>query len=283
MALKDPVADTLVKELLLLRREAGVPGIGRLADKDMLIDALGMGDLERAWIRLERLREQHGDDPQTDVGAFFYLAGWGARRSTLEQRIEQYAQEFNWVERTARRRGDRGAQALARLIRHEAETTRPWGLITVFQSGTTATFVTRLVMAYESWRPATVYLNDADVSDPQFVIHRNPDVEGSYYHQLILDNVALDLTVTQHQPMARLSVHWPMPVWPTWQVLTYIADPLILVKTTTYRSRSVEVALNWGRVESATEGRHVMARDGRRWTREGCNNPSTTTKRDTPA
>jgi hypothetical protein len=222
---------------------AGHPSIDRLSGQNDLVEALGYGDVERAWARFHRLRDEHGRDPQTDIGAYFYLAGWEIGRDTLDQRIMQYANEFPCNKRTALRRGDRGAVKLATLIRDQAETNRPWGLITVFQSGAKADFIVRLMMAYESWRPAEIRVNGNDVSDPTFTLHKNPDVTGGYYHQLIAESVALDTSVSQGGTMASIVVHWPMPVWPTWQTVANIGDQRLLVRTRTYRDRGVELRL----------------------------------------
>ncbi len=43
--------------------------------------------------------------------------------------------------------------------------------------------------------------------------------------------------------MVSLVVHWPMPVWPTWQTAAYVADPRIISRTRTYRDRGIELRL----------------------------------------
>lgn len=250
-ALKDPVRDALLAELRALRKMPGLPAIDRLAGKVELIEALGYGDFERAWHRLLRLREEHGGDPETDIGAYFYLSGWDMGRDTLNQRIALYAAEFSCDERTGLRRGDRGAAKLAAIIRDRAETNRPWGLITVFQSGDKADFIVRLMMAYESWRPAEIRVNGRDIAEPTFTLHKNPDVMGGYYYQLIAEAVPLDTSVGRGGTVASLVVHWPMPVWPTWQTAAYVADPRIIARTRTYRDRGVNVGLEWTQSEAS--------------------------------
>jgi hypothetical protein len=222
---------------------AGHPSIDRLSGQNDLVEALGYGDVERAWARFHRLRDEHGSDPQTDIGAYFYLAGWEIGRDTLDQRIMQYANEFPCNKRTALRRGDRGAVKLATLIRDQAETNRPWGLITLFQSGDKVDFIVRLMMAYESWRPAEIRINGEDVSNPTFTLHKNPDAPGGYYHQLIANGVPLDPTVAKGSTIASLVVHWPMPVWPMWQTVAHVADPKIVVRTVMYRDRGCGLRL----------------------------------------
>ena len=261
--LKDPVRDALFAELRALRKMPGPPAVDRLAGKDELIEALGMGDVDRAWHRLNRLRNEHGTDPKTDIGAYFYLSGWDVGGESLDHRIRKYAKVFHCNERTGLRRGDRGAVNLAVIIRDEAERNRPWGLITVFQSGAKADFIVRLMMAYESWRPAEIRLNGQDISEPTFTLHKNPDVTGGYYHQLIAEAVPLDTSVGKNGTMASLVVHWPMPVWPTWQTAAYVVDPRIITRTRTYRDRGVELRLEWSRHE-AVEGR-ALAAAGKVW------------------
>lgn len=217
-----------------------------------------MGDVHRAWERLERLQNGYGNDQETDIGAYFYLAGWGVGRESLNQRIEQYAKSFHCNERTVVRRADRGAVKLAVLIRDEAESSRPWGLLTLFQSGAKADVIVRLMLGFESWRPATVRVNGKDVSDPKFTIHRNEAVEGSFYHQIILQKVPLDLDALKHGTMASASVHWPMPVWPTWQTVAYVADPRIVTRTRTFRNRGVELKLEWTRETTSQESSPLM-------------------------
>lgn len=240
---KDPVRDNLRLELRAIRKMAGMPAASRLTGQHELIDALGHGDVQRAWARLERIRDDYGADPETDIGAYFYSAGWGVGRETLDQRRKEYAKQFHCTDRTALRRSDRGIDELATIIRDEAEAKRPWGLITVFQSGDKADFIVRLMMAYESWRPAEIRLNGTDISEPVFTLHKNADVTGGYYYQLIAEAVPLDMSVPEGGTMASLIVHWPMPVWPTWQTVSHGSNPSVSVRTRTYRDRGIALAL----------------------------------------
>lgn len=223
----------------------GWPAIERLSGQNELIEALGMGDVDRAWHRLQRLREEHGKNPESDIGAYFYLAGWDIGRETLDQRLTQYAEEYLCEKRTALRRGDRGALKLATIIRDRSETNRPWGMISVFQGGASVDFIVRLMMAYESWRPAEIRMNDENVSEPTFTLHKNPDVMGGYFYQFVAQDLPLDTTEAGRSTMASIVVHWPMPVWPTWQTMTHVADPRIWIRTRTFRDRGFEVWLEW--------------------------------------
>lgn len=262
-SLKDPVRDTLLGELRALRKMPGVPTIDRLTGKAELIEALGMGDVDRAWHRLLRLRDEHGADPKTDVGAYCYLSGWDGGGDSLNQRISEYAKAFHCDPRTGLRRADRGAVKLAAIIRDRGESHRPWGLITAFQSGAKADFIVRLMMAYESWRPAEIRLNGQDITELAFTLHKNQDVTGGYYHQLVAEAVSLDTSVAKGGTMASLVVHWPMPVWPTWQTVVYVADPRIVTRTRTYRDRGIELRLEWALQEAANGPTLAVA--GKTW------------------
>ncbi|MCV7286722.1 hypothetical protein H7J87_15445 [Mycolicibacterium wolinskyi] len=250
-------------ELRAIRKMPGKPAIERLSGMNELVEALGMGDVARAWARLERLHQEYGSDPETDIGAYFYLAGWDVGRDSLEQRIGEYANKFACDKRTARRRGDRGARKLATIIRDRSESKRPWGLIALYQSGATVDFIVRLMMAYESWRPADIRLNGTDIADPTFTMHKNPDVTGGYYHQLIAEAVPLDMSVAKGGTMASMVVHWPMPVWPTWQTAAHLADPRFAVWTRTYRDRGVELRLAMSHRVSVRENAIVDLSPGR--------------------
>lgn len=264
-SLTDPVRDRLREELRAVRRMSGLPDVGRLAGKDHLIEALGEGDVARAWARLLRIHDEHGSDPATDIGAYFYLAGWDVGRETVDQRAKQYADTFHVTERTAIRRGDRGIANLAVLIRDTDETARPWGLITLFQSGNTVDVIVRLMLAFESWRPATIRINGNDRSDPDFTIHRDQAVTGGFYHQLVLEKLPLNVGAAQFEPMVSVVVHWPMPVWPTWQTRLYVADGRIAGYARTFRDRGFEVRLEWTREKAVRALRAKgLAKDRRR-------------------
>ncbi|MCA4996806.1 hypothetical protein HWD35_18990 [Tsukamurella tyrosinosolvens] len=261
---KDIVRDRLREELRAIRRSPGLPSIDRIAGQDTLVDVLGDGDLVRAWVQLGRLYDDHGKDPETDIGAYFYLAGWEVGLNTVERRATRYAEQFAVDERTAIRRADRGLRTLADLVRDLDETARPWGLITLFQSGPTVDVIVRLMLAYESWRPAVIQVNGDDISDPDFTLHRDQQVVGGYYHQIVLKKLPLNLDVVRFEPMLSVRVHWPMPIWPTWQARWYIADRRLAAHARTFRDRTFEMQLEWTQDE-AVQAAPPLARDERVW------------------
>ena len=74
--LHDPLRQRLVAELRVLRRGQGAWAV-RVAPLVWLVDAAGLGLVERAVARLEQLRQELGTDPLSDVGAFFWLGDVG--------------------------------------------------------------------------------------------------------------------------------------------------------------------------------------------------------------
>ena len=124
--------------------------------------------------------------------------------------------------------------------------------------------ITRLMLGQESWRHPTIQLNGEDVTGPNFVVHRNPDVEGGLFHQHFAEGVPLNLNATKFERMLSLYVHWPMPVWPTWQIAAYVADPRIIVRSRSFHSRSFEVWLEWSRSVLVADCLPLM-RDQRIW------------------
>ena len=207
--LHDPLRQRLVAELRVLRRGQGAWAV-RVAPLVWLVDAAGLGMVERAVARLEQLRQELGTDPLSDVGAFFWLGDVGITEPevSLEQRLARYAEVFHCNERTALRRSDRGIAMLAAALRDEAER-RPFALIWLFQSAGSATVVLDCVMEAQS------------VREP---VQTAP---GPYL------------------PCLAVRVLWDMPVWPVWQLTGWVVDPHYLVRLQTFRQRAAEVSLVW--------------------------------------
>lgn len=262
----DPTVDALVVELRRIRTGRGEPGPERLAGCDELIDCLGLGSLEHAWETLQRLYDQHGQDPETNIGAYFYTAGWRVGRDSMEQRLQQYTRQFHVsATRTPLRRSNAGAADLAQLIRDYSEHSRPWGFIFVFQSGPTADAICRFYIARESWRPPTIQV-DGEPIPVDATHHRDPDRDGALYSQVIVPRFRLKLDVGPHEDLATVDVQWPMPVWPSWQLLTYLPDPRILGRMRTYRNRAVQIGLQWSHVPPPEDVDGLaLARDGAVW------------------
>lgn len=250
--MKDPIYDELVQELRRVRTKPGLPGPERLDGAFTLIDELGQGDLMRAWELLEALRQEHGNDADSDIAAYFALAGWDVGLSTLEQRRDAYARTHYCDSRTALRRADRGMGQLARLIRHGSASSRPWVIFALWQSGNHAEVIVRFHMTIESWRPPTIRIND-EIQPHDFVLHRMKDRPGWYHSLAVAERVPLDLTAGQSQDMLSAFVHWPMPIWPAWFHVTYAADPRILTTSHVYADRGLSLTLRWSHMVTAAE------------------------------
>jgi hypothetical protein len=190
---------------------------------------------------------QHGTDPLTNVGAFFYLAGWGVGLSSVDQRRTAYvASHYAADVSTPWRRSERGIHELVTLIRDRDEHTRPWAFVSVFQSGGKFQPVLDFNMRNESWRPPTVLI-DGEPVDVEFCVHPHPTIPDFYTRRFVLPEAPLTLDVGFAERMAVLRVGWNMPVWPVWSVFSWTADPRIAVHLRTFRERAVEVSLQWWR------------------------------------
>lgn len=240
----DPIRDAIMKELMLFRKQPGHPGPHRLDGLFHLIEALGEGIPERAFDELTRLYEDLGRDPETTVGAFFYLCGWNVGLGTIEERRARYIAEHYSGEKTAPwRRATKGLHELATLIRDRDETDRPSVVVSIFQSGAAFQPILDFAMAHESWQPPIVIVNGEKV-DLAFHVHKDPKRDDRYTRRFVLPEAPLDTTVRIGEQMGRIFVHWPMPVWPTWRLLAWVPEPRILAQMRTVRNRAVEVSLS---------------------------------------
>lgn len=258
--LHDPLRQRLVAELRVLRRGQGAWAV-RVAPLVWLVDAAGLGLVERAVARLEQLRQELGTDPLSDVGAFFWLGDVGITEPevSLEQRLARYAEVFHCNERTALRRSDRGIAMLAAALRDEAER-RPFALIWLFQSAGSATVVLDCVMEAQSVREPVVSVNGEAAQLPPFVGHREPGVDGQpqYRARAVLDGLPVQTAPGPYLPCLAVRVLWDMPVWPVWQLTGWVVDPHYLVRLQTFRQRAAEVSLVWR--EDASSVRDVVPR-----------------------
>lgn len=259
----DPIADQLKKDLRRLRRGEGEPSIERMTDLHTLTDALGEGIPSRAFDTLGRYRQQHGTDPETDIGAFFYMSGWGVGLSSVNRRRDRYAEEFVCDISTAWRRSERGIAALVMMIRDHHENSRPWAFISIFQSGAAFQPFLDFNMGYEAWRPPVITL-DGKTQEVDFHFHQNPEDRTRYTRRIILPESPLKLDVGFAETMATLRVVWEMPVWPVWQLGSWTADPRIFTRLRTFRQRAVEVTLEWWRKESPSTSAALQC-DGDIW------------------
>lgn len=262
--LRDPIRDELVAELRQFRRGDGEPAITRMSGLLYLVEALGDGIPERAFDELEVLYQQHGTNPLTNVGAFFYLAGRGIGLGTVDQRRTAYvASHFAADVSTPWRRSERGIKELAALIRDRDEHARPWAFVSIFQSGARYQPVLDFNMRNESWQPPTVLLDNKPV-EVDFHVHPHPTMQGFLTRRFVLPESMLNLEVGFAERMAALRVGWNMPIWPVWSVLSWTADPRIAVHLRTFRERAVEVSLQWWR-ETPPRAVEGLVSDGAIW------------------
>ncbi len=262
--LTDPTRAELVTELRRFRRGDGEPAATRMTGLFYLVEALGDGIPERAFDELAVLYRDHGLDPLTNVGAYFYLAGWGVGLGSVDQRrtayvTSHYASDVS----TPWRRSERGINELVTLIRDRDEHSRPWAFVSIFQSGDKFQPVLDFNMREESWRPPTVQI-DNELVDVNFHVHPHPTMPGFYTRRFVLPESTLQLDVRFAERMAVLRVGWNMPVWPVWSVFSWTADPRIAVHMRTFRERAVEVSLQWWR-KTPPGGVEGLVSDGAIW------------------
>lgn len=148
------------------------------------------------------------------------------------------------ISRPPYRRSQRGINQLATIIRDQSEQSRPWAFVSIFQSKDTFQPVLDFNLGRESWQPPEVFIDGEEVP-VDFHLHENKDSPGRYTRRMVLPESRLDLDVGFADTMAVVRVHWPMPVWPVWSVLSWTADPRIMTHLRTFRQRAVEVRLQW--------------------------------------
>ncbi|WP_431230450.1 hypothetical protein [Paenarthrobacter nicotinovorans] len=205
--------------------------------------------------------EVHGRDPQTSIGAFFYLSGWGIGLDTVDQRRGKYRDKYFVDISTPWRRSEKGIRDLATIIRDHNENSRPWAVVSFFQSGNTFQPFMDFNMGFESLQRPVVFLNDVRV-DVDLRFHEDPKTKLRYTSRVILPEAQLNLSVGFGEPMAKLRVLWSMPVWPVWSVMSWTADPRIMTVLRTFRERAVEVSLQWWRHLHASEVEALVTDSG---------------------
>lgn len=244
--MKDPTRDGLIRELRIFRRGEGHPSAVRMTGLFYMTEALGEGIPERAFDELAALYEKHGQDPESAIGAYFYLAGWGVGLDSVDKRRFRYRDEFLRDISTPLRRSERGIQELATLIRDRGEHSRPWAFVSIFQSGDAFQPFLDFNLGYESWQQPSVFVNGDEIAI-EFHVHQDSDAKHRYTRRIVLPELPLNLDVGFAEPMAVVRVVWPMPVWPVWSVASWTADPRIMTRLRTFRQRAVEVSLQWWR------------------------------------
>lgn len=209
-----------------------------------LVQILGQGAPLRAFEELTRLYELMGGDPVTPVGAYFFLSGWGVGKETIRQRQFELQYRHGLSYSTSRRRADEGASELVTIIRDRDETYRPWAFISIFQERNHWHPFLDFNLGTESWLPPEVSINGAAV-DVEFTFRHDHESGTRWFNRTILPEQDLNLGVEFAGVMGTLRVEWPMPVWPLWQLVAWVADPRILTQIRTFRQRAVDVSLKW--------------------------------------
>ncbi len=262
--IKDPLHGELLRELRMFRRGKGLPNEARIAGLFYLVEALGDGDADQAFAALAQLHTEHGQDPITDIGAYFYLCGWDIGFDSIDERRSRYVEDFYASDvSTPWRRSARGMDQLTTLIRNRSEHRRPWAFVSIFQSGEKFQPVLDFNLAHESWRPPRAFIDEVEL-DLEFHVHPSSTVEGLYNRRYVLPEASLDTDVTFAGSMASVKVIWQMPIAPLWSLLSWTADPRVMTHMRTFRDRAVEVRLQWWREKPPTEVDGLVT-DGAIW------------------
>jgi hypothetical protein len=240
---RDPLADEIAADLLWLRRQRGDFST-RLARALRLIDNIGGGSLRNATSELERIRRDHAGDPDSDVTAYFGTAGYRTAGDTLEQRLRAYATRRHVVERTALRRSDRGAEAIAQLLRDRLKYARPWAYLIATQRETTLkAFVSFVVEGGSTVSEASIYANNQRLEVTPSV--RREDNTALDRHWTAIPSIHLDPAVDENTPLATLTLAWVPHVAPTWEFVTSFADDRIYGRFTVEPTPTVHLEVRW--------------------------------------
>lgn len=239
----DPLRVQLLTELRALRRGQGVREAADLTPAEALTRVVGMGSVEQAFTTLVEMLKHEGTEPEGDIRAFLETCGLVSQGNTLEQRLRGYASAHYVDERTARRRSDRGAEALATIFRDEEVFYRPWGHLTMYQSGPLVFPAIALHMDPQTeYRPPAVWVNDT-LLDLAFDFSSVSPTTGYVRAGWHLEPVVL-------RPAAKwlfkLDVEWRMAVWPQWVLGAQLADNRLVAKIQTQRNFMTEATITWG-------------------------------------
>jgi hypothetical protein len=251
----DPIVETLLIDLRRLRRMPGELGVGRFVELQVLTDFVGAGSIEQANSALVELQQLHGSDPESDVGAYFFTAGLNIGRSSLDQRLKQYAEQYSVDPRTALRRSDRGAVKLSTIIRHSLQYDRPWCRVVAVQSGPTFLFSIYIELDVNSdWRRPRVSMNGTRYHDVEFTL-KGVETNRNRLSSLVrLPGQALDTSVGGSDPLVEIGVTWAMPIWPSYDVTAHLADNRLTARLITDPKGMAEIQLRWA-TEAAAESR----------------------------
>lgn len=218
--------DMIVADLRAVRRGRGEFTPDRLTSARALVEYLGRGSEDLAYSSMLDIMARCDTKQERDIGAFFYTCGLDIGGESLDWRLDRYAKDHFLEKRTALRRSDRGAIALARLIRDSFENERPWAHMAIAEVGGAIVANISLSVPIGSSVPQPhVYVNHEPITGLRFKF----DEEGT--HPLFLTcsqripNVSRVLPDPYSDIVATLDVYWMISVWPTWMLGTHLRDP----------------------------------------------------------
>lgn len=262
----DALRQELLAELRVLRRGPGPFAIDRVALSEMLTDYVGRGSVEQAYTTLLDVLDRDGIDPDGDVRAFFETAGLNMEGENLDARLKSYAADHNVEQRTGLRRSDRGAESLSFILRDGFNYERPWANILAVQSGKFVTLSVAVeIPQHSKWRRPHVYINGDLQEDRRFELHDSDTHPMLVSGREVFENLELDTSTNENDPLLEVRVVWVMPVWPSWQNGTHLVDPRLYARLVNDRDHSAEFSINWAN-EAAANTRERALADYPDWT-----------------
>jgi hypothetical protein len=255
----DPTRDLLVAALRRFRRMSGDFGKERMAADDVLRDWVGEGDLDQAWSVISQVVTQYQHDVDSDVFTFFVTCGWQTPGDTLDARLKVYAAQHHVDERTALRRSDRGVVKVAQILRNRLVHDRPFAQLLVVQNGPFAhASITVHVEEGGDWRRPQVHVNGQRHTELRFDPDRPGLRDGYLSSTERLSNLPLDLASGYAGSLLSIRVHWPMPIWPAWDLASNIIDEQLYAQLTVDKDGLAEVRICW--FGNAAESRQLPLR-----------------------
>jgi len=228
----------------MIRRGEGVHSRAELVGMEALTRVIGMGSPDQAFTTLVDMLKHHGVEPDGDIRAYLESCGLLSVGDTLEKRLRSYAESHFVDERTARRRSDRGAEALATIFRDETLFFRPWGHLTIYQTGPLVFPIIALHMDPGSeWQKPAVWIND-ELQDLPFEFDETPSSETGYVRAGWHVTPIVLLPSAKH--LFKIDVEWRMGVWPQWVLAAQLADNRLVAKIQTQRNFMTEATVTWG-------------------------------------
>ncbi|WP_211841608.1 hypothetical protein [Rudaeicoccus suwonensis] len=240
----DPLQQELLRCLRAVRRGGGLHAAADLVGQGALVRVVGMGSQDQAFTTVVDMLKHHAAEPEGEIRAYLETCGLVSAGDTLEKRLRSYAETHFVDERTARRRSDRGTEALATIFRDEVLFFRPWGHLTIYQTGPLVFPVIALHMDPGSeYREPAVWINDK-LQDLPFEFEDPPSPATEYVR------AGWQLKPVVLQPSAKwlfkVDVEWRMGVWPQWVLGSQMADNRLVAKIQTQRNFMTEATVTWG-------------------------------------